>query len=492
MIPGLRGRLITASFVRDLFPDLDGVHPAPSSFRRAVHLWWERTDATLGPASSIRAIADGAVIPLLDLLGLRVDGRSDADGACVLRTNCSGQRGPDVLVVGWHTPLSRAWRTAVLGAIASDGRWSFCTNGTALRFVDARRSWSRDFFELDLTQVGGEQEASLLWALARGASITAEHPLLDRAVEASARHGADVCRALGDGVLEAVAGLVGSWSRRRSAAAATQPDIVEHAITVLYRILFLLFAEARGLVPVWHPLYRDRYSLDAIVAATLAGRPCRGLWQAVQAMARLAQQGCTAGSLRVNAFNGRLFSPSGAGVFDRMPIPDAVMAKAIMAVSTQPAESRRGSRPGTGRTRATRMAAAPRTRVLYRDLDVEQLGAVYEQVLEYAPALGPGPDSPTRTRDTRKSSGTFYTPRTVTAFMVRQALAPLVEGRQAAEILGLRIVDPAMGSGAFLVAACRYLSSAAEDAARRFSDRRVRLDVPLREPVRGCAGKKAT
>src|SRR6185503_16023668 len=41
---------------------------------------------------------------------------------------------------------------------------------------------------------------------------------------------------------------------------------------------------------------------------------------------------------------------------------------------------------------------------------------------------------------------------------------PLVKGRSAEQILGLRILDPAMGSGAFLVAVCRYLSAAAEEA----------------------------
>jgi hypothetical protein len=47
---------------------------------------------------------------------------------------------------------------------------------------------------------------------------------------------------------------------------------------------------------------------------------------------------------------------------------------------------------------------------------------------------------------------------------VRQTLEPLVKGRSAEQILQLRVLDPAMGSGAFLVAVCRYLSAAAEEA----------------------------
>src|SRR5207237_423766 len=64
----------------------------------------------------------------------------------------------------------------------------------------------------------------------------------------------------------------------------------------------------------------------------------------------------------------------------------------------------------------------------------------------------------------RKGSGTFYTPRAMTEFVVRRTLAPLVHERSPEQILTLRIVDPALGSGAFLVAACRYLAGAYEEA----------------------------
>ena len=52
----------------------------------------------------------------------------------------------------------------------------------------------------------------------------------------------------------------------------------------------------------------------------------------------------------------------------------------------------------------------------------------------------------------------------MTAHLVRGTLDPLVRGRTAEDILRLRVLDPAMGSGAFLVGACRYLADAAEDA----------------------------
>jgi hypothetical protein len=101
-------------------------------------------------------------------------------------------------------------------------------------------------------------------------------------------------------------------------------------------------------------------------------------------ISRLAHAGCRAGELKVTAFNGRLFSPQGTGAFDRDAIDDEVMANAVLSVSTTPPSR-----------------AAGRRRIVYRDLDVEELGAIYEQVLDYEPDAG----ALTRTRDIRKFDG---------------------------------------------------------------------------------------
>src|SRR5205085_5045137 len=134
-------------------------------------------------------------------------------------------------------------------------------------------------------------------------------PVLDVAADRSARHGVAVCGALAGGVIDALELLLGAFTvnpRRR----ADRGVLLEQSLTVLYRILFLLFAEARGLVPVWHPIYRDRYTIDSIVSTLLTGRRYRGVWAAIMAISRLAHTGCTAGELKVTAFNGRLFSPT--------------------------------------------------------------------------------------------------------------------------------------------------------------------------------------
>jgi hypothetical protein len=103
-------------------------------------------------------------------------------------------------------------------------------------------------------------------------------------------------------------------------------------------------------------------------------------------------------------------------------------------------------------------------RISYHDLGVEQLGSVYERILEHEPSSHGAAIVLTRTSNERKASGSFYTPQALTGFLVRKTLAPLVEGRTASEILQLRIVDPSMGSGAFLVAACGFLADCCEQA----------------------------
>jgi hypothetical protein len=310
-------------------------------------------------------------------------------------------------------------------------------------------------FDLDLA-LNDAALFAILWLLLRPATFTrstsaeTDLPTIERVVAASDRHTLGVCRSLRDGVLEGLGELLKAFAARRRRPLQPAFDLGtahEQSLTIIYRVLFLLFAESRMLVPSWHPLYRDAYSLDAALALALQAGPATGLWEMLQAVSRLSHAGCRAGDLRVTPFNGRLFSPSATPLAEHAVIDDEPVRRMLLSLSTTP-------RPGG------------RARIVYRDLDVEQLGAVYESVLDYAPVL-----SSTGARvelrpgsGIRKSTATFYTPRALTEYLVRRTLAPLLAGASPQRVLALRIVDPAMGSGAFLVAACRYLAEAYESA----------------------------
>jgi hypothetical protein len=266
-------------------------------------------------------------------------------------------------------------------------------------------------------------------------------------IGSSMRHGNAVGRSLRTGVIEAVQHLIDGLHK---CGTHDLTCLFDESLTVVYRILFLMFAESRSLVPNWHPVYRDSYTIESLRDRVERPGQCAGLWEALQAIARLAHHGCRAGGLVVPAFNGRLFSPARSPIAESCTVDADIARQALLALST---------------TRT-----AKRARIDYRDLGVEQLGAVYESVLDYQPAFTPaepGRNELRRGGDKRKSTGSFYTPQTLTDFVVRRTLHPIVENASAERILALRVVDPAMGSAAFLVSACRYLASAYEGALAR-------------------------
>src|SRR5438067_760943 len=128
--------------------------------------------------------------------------------------------------------------------------------------------------------------------------------------------------ALRDGVLtastEILRALAGRRSRGRDRAIAVD-EAFEQALTIVYRILFLLFAEARALVPLWHPIYRESYSIESVRDDAERSPRAAGLWDALRAVARLAHTGCRAGELRVtpeDILRLRIVDPAmGSGAF---------------------------------------------------------------------------------------------------------------------------------------------------------------------------------
>ena len=85
----------------------------------------------------------------------------------------------------------------------------------------------------------------------------------------------------------------------------------------MYRVLFLLFAEARALVPIWNDVYRDAYTIDALTQAQPARRVGAGTVEGASGDLAARARGCRAGDLEVTAFNGRLFSPRHSPLVER-------------------------------------------------------------------------------------------------------------------------------------------------------------------------------
>ena len=452
MIPGLSGSLLSHEALEAAIESLGGAPPA-ATYRR-LQAWHTVVAQETGPASSARAVFDRIAVPLSNALGFRVAPAQapSGSGRCFHALLAAPDTPVAVLLsTEWGRDPAVAWRDAVRYGIGSGLRWCLCVTGLTVRIVDARRTYSRRFAQFDLEiAIGDPAGFSVFWRLLNADAFAASSgPALDRAVALSEQHRAEVRASLQQGVHDALNSLVRAFTAaRRGRQALRDPAVLfDESLIVIYRILFLLFAEARELVPRWHPTYRDSYTIDSLRAPSerLARPP--GLWESLQAIARLAHRGCRAGALRVPPFNGRLFSPSSAPLAESLALDDGAVRDAMVALTT------RAGRHG-------------RQRIAYADLGVERLGGVYERVLDFVPATV-GADSASLILERagrRKATGTFYTPRGLTEFVVRRALAPLVHEAGPDAILSLRVLDPAMGSGAFLVAACRYLALAYESA----------------------------
>ena len=450
MVPGISGTLIGCAFLDDVLVEEFAHRDEVRRRGRRLARWWRQVERTVGPASALRLIVDVAAIPLCEVIGCRIR-HLEPQGNAFIGATAGGASAPLALcITPWGCGLDDPWRMAVTAGRTAGSTWALIYSGNALRIVDATRTWARRAVEFDLPlALTDERGAMAVAALLEAASAQEdEEGALRHLVDRSERHGVKVCAALGVGVIEALASLataLDDTSSRRRRHRPSERTVFEQSITIVYRLLFLLFAEARAIVPTWHHIYRTSYTIDALCQRSASDRKTRGLWKALQAISRLAHAGCRAGDLVVTPFNGRLFSPRHTPLAESGRVPDAVVGGAVTSL-------------------ATTRGPSGRQRIAYADLDVEQLGAVYQRVLEYEPQRANGTLRLTRTSHDRKSSGSFYTPRAMTDFLVRRALHPLVANRSADEILSLRVLDPAMGSGAFLVSACRFLARAVERA----------------------------
>ena len=263
MIAGFGGELISHAYVEHLMERLsesDGLDRAAhrtytprvpeldrnrdTQFERQLVRWWRHTARTLGPASGARAILDVAIVPLLELLGHeRPIAQPEPYG---LRSALPASNGV-LLAVPWSTAPASIWRDAIRHGLSDHVAWAIICNGRSLRIVDCTRAWARSAIEFDFDRLTASPKGiAALRLLTNAAAMSGRHsPSLLSHVIASDAHASGVCRSLGDGVLAALPRLAGALSDG-STLSRCRDDAFDQALTVVYRILFLLFAEARA------------------------------------------------------------------------------------------------------------------------------------------------------------------------------------------------------------------------------------------------------
>ncbi len=441
-----------------------------------------------------RALAEQFLEALLrDALGFasvaRTAPRTIGDRVYPVRFFALGDRVPVVVApagAGLDAPLpelgdDRRRRTA-FGLLqemlnASDAAlWGLASDGLSLRIARDNASLTRPaWIEADLGRIFTEDlypDFAALWLLAHESRFgRADDPPetcpLEAWREAGRQEGTRARDKLSEGFQHALEILGQGFlshaanSRLRSALHAgdlTTDRYFEQLLRLVYRFIFLLTAEERDLL---HPkdasdsarqLYTDGYALRRLRdrAVRRSAHDRRGdLWEVVRIVFRGLAEG-----------ESRLGLPALAGLFAPGECPDLDAAKIENRAFLRALFHLGWLRESSGLVR-----------VNWRDMGADELGYIYEGLLELVPQItGDGRSFSFASADesrghARKTTGSYYTPDELVQLLLASALGPVIEhavnahaDRPADALLELAIVDPACGSGHFLLAAARRLA----------------------------------
>jgi len=370
-----------------------------------------------------------------------------------------------------------------------DCLWALVSNGTHLRLLRDNPSLTRPaYLEVDLERMFREElypDFAVFWLICHASRLRPqeggrpESCILEAWRNQAQETGERALERLRDGVEQALRELGSGLLEHRDNEALRQAiedgrlseqAFFQQLLRLIYRLIFLFTAEDRDILhapdagPEARELYRDGYSLARLRerATTRASYDRHhDLWEGLKVGIEALRTG--AGPLGLPALGG-LFAADQCPDLDRAKLGNRRLLAAIHALAWF----------------RTRDAL---TRVNYRDMDTEELGSVYESLLELVPVVrveampwtfgflgDPRADqAPVQKKGrggARKTTGSYYTPDSLVQELIQSALEPVIErsldrhrDRPMAALLALRIVDPAAGSGHFLLAAARRLAA---------------------------------
>lgn len=368
---------------------------------------------------------------------------------------------------------------------STDHLWGIVSNGRQLRLLRDAASLTRpSFLEVDLADLlGGQRYAEFanVWRLLHASRAPghrvqgAETCIWEQWRTEGLQEGTRVRDGLRDGVEQALLTFGQGFLQHpdnhalRTAlhdGTLSKDAFFQQLLRLVYRLIFVFTVEERG---VLHPrsdsadaqaarrAYAEGYALIRLRELCLKRRARTrhdDQWQAIRIVFRGLAQG-----------EPRLALPALGGLFAPAQCPDLDAASLDNAHLLAALQHLRWAKP-TG--------AQSLVPVDYRNMGPEELGSVYESLLELVPAI----DLPARTfgfvgrteegstaGNARKLTGSYYTPDSLVQELIRSALDPIIEQRLAANpaspteaLLAIRVIDPACGSGHFLLAAARRLA----------------------------------
>jgi hypothetical protein len=390
---------------------------------------------------------DAWVIPFLSLLGYELHYNSRAqevDGATFAISHRAGEaeEAPPVHIVGVRQELGRLAPTgrprlaphSLLQEYLnrSEHLWGIVTNGVTLRLLrDSTYVRRQAYVEFDLRQILEEQrfnDFALLFRLlhrSRLPQVTGQAAdcLLEKYYQQALEQGGRVRERLRDGVEACLKGLANGFlshpknSQLRdwlASGGSAALEFYRQLLRLVYRFLFLLVSEERGLISA-SPLYRDHYGvgrLRQLLERRSAFTEHEDLWCSLRVLWRVLSQEELAQLLEAAPLNGDLFAPL---ELDSCSLSNRDLLQAFWHLAYY-------------RENPT----SPLRRVNYAALDVEELGSVYESLLDYQPQVVTSQGVPRFELgygSERKSTGSYYTPPELVAELVRSALEPVLEAQ---------------------------------------------------------------
>lgn len=356
---------------------------------------------------------------------------------------------------------------------SDDHLWAVVSNGRVLRLLrDSTSLSTQSYVEFDLEAIfTGELFADfvvlfLLLHQSRVEVLGEDAPpsecWLERWRSSAITTGARALSLLSDGVQQAIAdlgtGFLRSNTRLRAALddkSLALDDYHQALLRLVYRMLVLFVAEDRQALhpedadPVARARYAEYFSTARLRRLALRRRGTRhgDLWQAQRlVLQRLGQDdGCP--ELALPGLGG-VFDDDGTELFADAELPNDALLSAVRHLST------------------VRPKGQPLRTVDYKNLGAEELGSIYESLLELIPRYQRTEQAfslELLAGNDRKTTGSYYTPSSLIDLVLDETLTPLLDEAEKqpdpeAALLAMTVCDPACGSGHFLVAAARRIA----------------------------------
>ncbi|MHA1252294.1 MAG: Eco57I restriction-modification methylase domain-containing protein [Candidatus Helarchaeota archaeon] len=302
--------------------------------------------------------------------------------------------------------------------------------------------------------------------------------LIDKFQKESVSEGVKIGDALRDNVHDAIEllgdELIQQNPKFLEKVMRNEIDIQEYyaeLLRIIYRIIFILYAEQREMLPGVGTLYFEQFSLSSF--RFLAEKPIKAdknydLWKKLFITFQLVNEGNDL--LGVNSFNGSLFKNENLYIIieNNLKISNDTLLKIIRLLTTSKVNN-------------------ILQRINFLEISEEEIGAIYESLLDYKPYIDSNQQFKLIAGTERKSTGSYYTPKELIDILIRTTLQPLVEYRlekagneindKIQAILNIKVCDPACGGGTFLLAAMDFLG-------KKLAEIKTGSDSPLEDELR--------